>query len=1299
MIDAGIHFPDQSNINRVRDALWEGQGNGASVMIGSGFSKCSSKVGPTADGIPMLSDLAAEMHKRLYPRSVIQSVQVETREATSVDRILPLAQEYETAFGRTNLHKLLQEMVRNEDLQPGEMHTRLLQLPWRDVFTTNWDTLLERSSLQVLDRGYSVVNDMGEIPLAIRPRIVKLHGSFPSQFPLIFTEEDYRTYPRKFAPFVNTVQQALMESTLCLIGFSGNDPNFLNWSGWVRDNLGSAAPKIYLAGWLDLSDHRRRMLENRGVIPIDLARHPRAQGWPEHQRYLYSIDWVLHTLALGRPYDPTYWPLPMSQPRSAIPTYLQPVTEVSSNQPKSEPEGEREIDNGELQEKVKEVVEIWAHNREVFPGWLIFPTGEERESLRRRTNSWEGHILAAIPSLSAAEKLNAVHELVWRQEILLEPISDQLESTAADSLALFNCQERTINGVYEPGFDWITIRGQWRSLGLTLLTSARHRLDAELFAIRAEAMDPFVNDHPDVYNRLCQERCLQATFEMDFSELERLLEEWKVGEGDHMWIIRKAAILWETDRNSEAIALVQCALQAIRSMSEVEGSVARASREGWTLWSAFTMDNRREFRMRWNELAALKCDAMLERDLIARRIQHTESTQEAPVFDLGMRRVQGVRFVADQPELAASRLLRLTEVAGLPPVTRHGGFSGIAVAADILKPAAEVLVTYHPELAIRLVLRVCGYDKDKTLMRVLSRTRVALLSSSAAESIANSCMEVIKYALPRAISAGKPGPGIFWIERLRVAMEVLSRMVLRLATDKVEAILDNAVEFYSNSQMSQDPLLGKPLGNLLQRAWEALPRERRTARSIDLLAMPIMGLSNFSGSIDSLTPDPGQFLASDDLPSERKPEDERWHDVIKFLIGGLESEEEPRKRASVRISLVSEKELLTTTESSLVAQALWSDKHTSPNDLPGGTPLYDWAFLLLPEPTPGIAEKNFRLKWLSGDINRFQDSIHRDGNTVSFSIGTKPGNPDNVDDILWNVGSAISGLRKAGQMLRLTSDEQKYVEGAISEWVAADIPMDSILLFQGAARQPTVRAIRGLASILADEDMSMPFDERLFTKFRLLINSDTPCFELVPPLAKRMPNRYDELITWLRMGLVSNDWEMAASAISGLYSWMAALVVDGESLPMPPDDVLREIGIIIASRRSVSLPQAMQLAIWVFAEGKQFHRDALSALTIQGLSYLAEELKYDRVHEREDYTDVPLLRWRCVQLAQSMAKCGFRETPAIRLWLEAGLGDPLPEVRYAAAPMANEDEKEGERFEQAPNHLPKDDFQATSPLE
>ena len=218
-------------------------------------------------------------------------------------------------FGRTDLRRFLRQSIRDEDFEPGETHLQLLKLPWRDVFTTNWDTLLERTSVRVTEHDYSLVRNVDDIPIANQPRIVKLHGSLAEHIPPILTEEDYRTYPTKFAPFVNTVQQAMMETVFCLIGFSGDDPNFLHWSGWVRDNLGDAAPKIYLAGLLDLSPHRRHMLEDRGVVPIDVARHPKAHEWPEHLRPRYAVEWVLHTLERGEPYDFVDWPSPIHSAR------------------------------------------------------------------------------------------------------------------------------------------------------------------------------------------------------------------------------------------------------------------------------------------------------------------------------------------------------------------------------------------------------------------------------------------------------------------------------------------------------------------------------------------------------------------------------------------------------------------------------------------------------------------------------------------------------------------------------------------------------------------------------------------------------------------------------------------------------------------------------------------------------------------------------------------------------------------------------------------------------------------------
>ena len=258
-------LPDQHHINKVRDALAIYPISRASVMVGSGFSCNAQKTRFDGPNMPIWTEIAEELSTQLYPERSIDGT-------PSVDNVLRLAQEYHAAFGRSELYRLLDQLVRDTEFAPGELHLRLLKLPWRDIFTTNWDTLLERASIDILERRYRVVQNMAQLPLVSQPRIIKLHGSFPAQFPLILTEEDYRTYPDKFAPFVNTVQQAMMETMFLLIGFSGEDPNFLNWSKWVRHNLGDSAPKIYIAGWLELSHRQRCILEARGVMPIDLAK-------------------------------------------------------------------------------------------------------------------------------------------------------------------------------------------------------------------------------------------------------------------------------------------------------------------------------------------------------------------------------------------------------------------------------------------------------------------------------------------------------------------------------------------------------------------------------------------------------------------------------------------------------------------------------------------------------------------------------------------------------------------------------------------------------------------------------------------------------------------------------------------------------------------------------------------------------------------------------------------------------------------------------------------------------------------
>ena len=112
--------------------------------------------------------------------------------------------------------------------------------------------------------------------------------------------------------------------------------------------------------------------------------------------------------------------------------------------------------------------------------------------------------------------------------------------------------------------------------------------------------------------------------------------------------------------------------------------------------------------------------------------------------------------------------------------------------------------------------------------------------------------------------------------------------------------------------------------------------------------------------------------------------------------------------------------------------------------------------------------------------------------------------------------------------------------------------------------------------------------------------------------------------------------------------------------PGPPDNILRELGLIIAARRRDSLSAALQVAKQVFDSGNDDQQNVILSGTLEGLDYLAEELQYEVQHKD---SEIPNLRWRCVLLASSMSQAGFGCESAVVRWLELAPFDPFSEVR------------------------------------
>ena len=1262
-------IPDQIHIDMVRKALWSRPDAGASVMVGSGFSRNAPPTHSYIRELPVWKDITEEIANKLYPYNP---------QPSSLGDPLRLAQEYNTKFGRSELHRLLSELIQDESYNPGDLHSRLLRLPWRDVFTTNWDRLLERASFDVAERAYSVLLDKDQIPLMSQPRIVKLHGSFPAQFPLIITEEDYQTYPKKYAPFVNTVQQAMMETTLCLIGFSGDDPNFLQWLGWVRENLGESAPKIYLAGWLDLSpEGRRKLEEDRGVLAIDLKDHPQAQNWPESLRHQYATEWVLHTLEQGKPYDVTTWPTAPAQQDTGIPDRLQPVVKITSDVPKSHPNVERDTSSplyqNETLDRIRQVIDVWTHNRRLYPGWLVFPSGQERASLRMHTDAWGPHILGLLQELSCVEQLNAVRELVWRREIILEPITPDIEDAAQQVIDAIDCEKKVIKDSDEKPDNWTEIRETWRTVAFALVADARLDCKKDLFERRLKALGPFSADHPDVAHRMQYERCLWAINSLDFESLNKLLDDWEVENSDSEWMLRKAALLTEAHRYYDSRPLVRQAINLSRQNFSRNADVASASREGWALFSAFGRSSAQATFRRWAELASRRADAFTEKRMIADEIKDSDERREAPSFDLGIVRAgTGFQFSTRGYTrlVAAYKAIRLSEVTGLPPMSNPDSDSGIpmSAASDILRSAADELVVINQELAVRIVLRISLSASDETLQRVMSRPLIATLSDESTIALAEICIQLIDYALPK-ISSPDPGiRGISWHQKIEVALEALSRLVMRLPADMVNTTLDVAIKCYQAGNIPERLYfwIGDPLGHLLRRSWQSLPKDCRLTRVFDLLSISVPRIAD--STIAERFIDPGAFVTAADIPSKRTADnDVQIRDVVDFLIQGLSDTSEARDRFLRRLLPLVIADLLTDDEKANIANILWGDSDPILSNSLGGGSLFDWVYLILPELEEGRADRSFRSKWLTG--------------TAEID-NTDPA--DYSGGMLIQVGAAISGLRNQGREFVISPDEQYLIVSHIrcvveilsSENISLDLRLTSRIARIGELASEVTfpeeiaeNLLSKIQPMLGSQSDRQDFFTAPVNQMRIAVG-----FALIPSLAKAMPDQFDSISKWLRMGLASDDDRRAQSAMSSLRIWISASSDD--EMQSPPDDIVREVGFIIASRRKNSLADALWCAATVFQTGTDDQRNIMYDSVIRGLEYLAEELRYDREHDESH--DVPSLRLICVQLARALVESGFGDDPAVDRWMEIGREDPFPEVRRMAQISEPEEESSSE---------------------
>ena len=131
---------------------------------------------------------------------------------------------------------------------------------------------------------------------------------------------------------------------------------------------------------------------------------------------------------------------------------------------------------------------------------------------------------------------------------------------------------------------------------------------------------------------------------------------------------------------------------------------------------------------------------------------------------------------------------------------------------------------------------------------------------------------------------------------------------------------------------------------------------------------------------------------------------------------------------------------------------------------------------------------------------------------------------------------------------------------------------------------PTQYAVIGLGSIMSEVRLTESTATKIYDKIDELHRSKIPAYQLVHGLAKILPDRRDGLVMLMRMGLVADRADFSSYAAGGLFEWLRATTESSLQLELPPDNLVREIGVTIATSRKSMLDQALQIADWIFAE-------------------------------------------------------------------------------------------------------------------
>lgn len=935
-------FPEDARpyLKEIAERLWSKQ---AAVMVGSGFSRNAEKNDHTKQDFPTWSGLGDRLYEKLNGKKPDSD--------DSYLNILKLADEVQAAFGRPVLEKLVMDSIPDMDHSPSPLHIQLLDLPWNDIFTTNYDTLLERASQNVYRYKYDLVVNKNELIYAEKPRIVKLHGSMPSERPLIISEEDYRRYPHDFAPFVNTVQQSLIENTFCLLGFSADDPNFLNWIGWINDNLKIVnAPKIYMIGVWNFSNAQIRLLQSRNIVVINLIE--KGANETHCNALLKFTKFLAHYKNSERPLD---WPA-----------------------------SRRSFNSKDIPDKIDEILEEWKLTRIAYPNWVVAPL-EQRNLLWILTNNFRLETLKVL-TLEEPKDLQLVYEFNWRIEKCLHPIKD--DELLVYEMVIAKYEVKVTNRIKSHHFDQFD--EHWLTLAMAVWRYYREEGKNHMWHKQAKIMEgllPFMDAERSA--PVWYEKCLFHMITNDYTIVQEYLEEWPSHPGLPYWEAKRAALLAEVGMSGDAATTLETALTNVRK--RVAG-IKNTSDFTWVSQESYLMqllryvlrsirsakgdirmeEDNKDFTDRNNTLKLYNCDPWRELQTFELQLQEKardfSQPERRPMYQIGKYNTTHHLGGINKHLLPAYQFLRYLEDTGIPP--RLGI---VTYGEKALNEAIIRIGPYSRPWALGMIIRS---KQHKSAEELLTREFVSKLSRNQCNQYINHFVEIFEKTLERWDKSPDQQ------QTCDAILATLSRLVVKSEFASKSLVVSLLLKIYNSNiqwRLNAIPELWKLL-------FDSLSSREKVSIIKVLLKFPVA--SSTSDSLLDL-PEPFRLLkisSKDADATGYKPDKGTVASLMKLAVktDGL------RTNALHRLITLYMVGFLSPSQTKTLASSLWSVRDVY--GLPYKSEYAKFSFISLPCPSDVDPKALFKEYILANEP----------------VIGKSPGN--NLIELTWGKDQTISDL-------------------------------------------------------------------------------------------------------------------------------------------------------------------------------------------------------------------------------------------------------------------------------------------------